>query len=60
MQLVDKEREQREAHPFLCPLSLGVPSITSTQVSLCHIAHLIARDSWKCNSVVVQEEEETG
>lgn len=42
------------------PSHLGVPSITSTKVLLHHKAHLIARDSWKYNLVVVHKEEETG
>lgn len=42
------------------PSHLGVPSITFTQVLLHHKAHLIARDSWKYNLVVVPKEEETG
>lgn len=42
------------------PSHLGVSSITFTQVLLHHRAHLMARDSWKYNLVVVHKEEETG
>lgn len=46
------ETEWKEAHPFFCSFSLWVPSVTSTQVPLCQMAHLIARDSWKSTIVM--------